>query len=96
MKFTAEQLEYLERNIDMDDLGIIEVRTNIQGIVWGDVGDVRGSVFGNVRRDVKGEVWGDVGDVLGHVLGDVIGNVKGDVEGDVLGAVRGTVDGKER
>ena len=37
MKFTAEQQAYLERNIEMNGLDIIKVRTRIKGDVKGDV-----------------------------------------------------------
>ena len=85
MKFTAEQQEYLERNIDMEGLDITKIGTSV-GIVHGDVD----SVFGNVRRDVKGAVWGNVG---GNVLGDVKRNVHGNVGGTVYGDVCGYVEG---
>jgi hypothetical protein len=45
MKFTAEQIEYLERVIEMDGLDIVVVRDHIQGDVFGYVGGVvRGDV----------------------------------------------------
>ena len=69
MKFTAEQIKYLENNIEMVGLDITEVKTHIKGGVWGNVG---GSVWGNVA----GYVWGYVGS---GVRGDVKGNVLGDV-----------------
>ena len=44
MKFTAEQIEYLERNIEMAGLRITHVDANIFGNVCGDVeGDVKGN-----------------------------------------------------
>ena len=45
MKFTAEQIEYLERTLIMKDLRITCV------------GD---DIFGDVLGDVKGIVWGQV------------------------------------
>ena len=81
MEFTGEQIEYLERVIDMDGLDITEVKTNIKGNVWG-------YVEGNILRSVEGNVLGSVlGDVKGDVLGDVKGNVLGDVWGEVFGDV---------
>ena len=62
MKFTAEQQAYLERNIDMDGLDIIEVDDDIYGDVLGDVyGYVIGNVLGYVRGDVRGTVAGKEG-----------------------------------
>ena len=57
MKFTAEQIEYLEYVIEMKDLRIICVDDGIFGNVYG---DVWGSVCGNVYGDVKRSVWGTV------------------------------------
>jgi len=58
MKFTAEQIEYLERVIDMDGLDITQVKTHIKGNVLGNVlGDVGGNVEGDVEGFVKGDVW---------------------------------------
>ena len=51
MKFTAEQIKYLENNIEMVGLNIIQVKAHIKGTVWGNVG---GSVLGNVNGPVKG------------------------------------------
>jgi len=82
MKFTAEQIQYLENNIEMVGLNIIRVKAHIKGGVWGNVGgSVWGYVRGNVWGDVKGSVEGDVG---GYVLGDVKGDVLGGVEVGVL------------
>jgi len=61
MKFTAEQIEYLERVIDMDGLDITQVKTHIKGNVLGNVlGDVGGNVEGDVEGFVEGFVWGTV------------------------------------
>ena len=57
MKFTAEQQEYLERNIEMEGLYITKVKYTIYGDVCG---HVRGNVGGNVWGDVGGNVWGTV------------------------------------
>ena len=87
MKFTAEQIEYLERVIEMQGLDITKVKTHIKG-------DVEGSVWGNLKGSVEGYVGGNVGsDVEGNVGGDVEGNVSGNVEGDVNGNVWGNVLG---
>ena len=58
MKFTAEQIEYLERVIKMNGLDIVMVKTHIKGSVFG---NVFGNVEGDVRGDVKGDVRGEVG-----------------------------------
>ena len=64
MKFTADQIEYLESVIEMDGLDIIKVKAHI----WG---NVDGNVYGDVEGDVRGDVWGDVeGDVGGTVDGE--------------------------
>ena len=55
MKFTAEQIKYLERVIDMEGLDITKVRAPIKGDVEGDVG---GDVWGYVEGDVLEGVWG--------------------------------------
>ena len=56
MKFTAEQIKYLERVIEMAGLRITCVDDNIFGSVKGDIlGNVLGEVFG----DVFGPVWGE-------------------------------------
>ena len=47
MKFTAEQIAYLERVIEMECLDITKVRASIYGPVCGDViGKVLGTVDG--------------------------------------------------
>ena len=75
MKFTAEQIQYLERNIEMDGLEIMRVGTNIKGNVCGSVyGDVEGSVGGSVYKDVEGTIGGDV---YRNVFGDIRGSVQG-------------------
>jgi len=48
MKATAEQIKYLENNIEMVDLDIIEVKAHIKGGVWGNVG---GFVWGTVKGE---------------------------------------------
>ena len=57
MKFTAEQIEYLEKMIIMKDLRITCVGDDIFGDV---IGDVLGSVEGSVRGNVEGYVGGTV------------------------------------
>ena len=49
MKLTAEQIEYLESNIEMEGLDITKVKANIKG-------DVRGNVSGSVYGDVSGSL----------------------------------------
>ena len=52
MKFTAEQIEYLERVIEMEGLRLVIIQDEV-----GDVrGDVRGTLLGNVWGDVRGDV----------------------------------------
>jgi len=53
MKFTVEQIKYLERTLLMKDLRIICV------------GD---DIFGDVLGDVKGDVWGSVEGVVGGTV----------------------------
>ena len=53
MKFTAEQIEYLENNIEMEGLEIIKVKDIIYGSVGGYVG---GNVYGGVLGYVEGTV----------------------------------------
>ena len=56
MKFTAEQIEYLERVIEMEGLRLVIIQDEV-GNVWGNVrGDVRGTLLGNVWGDVRGDV----------------------------------------
>ena len=98
MKFTAEQQEYLESNIEMDGLDITKVKGSIYGHVKGDVkgniGHVGGNIYGDVGGDLGGNVCGDVrGSVKGDVCGDVCGDIGGDVGGNVQGNVYGTVEG---
>ena len=51
MKFTAEQIAFLERVIEMDGLEITEVRMRIKG-------DVYCSVKGDVCGDIEGRcLW---------------------------------------
>ena len=58
MKFTTEQIEYLESAIVMEGLDITEVKTHIKGGVRGSVlGDVEGNVWGSVKGNVRGNVW---------------------------------------
>ena len=53
MKFTAQQLEYLENNIEMEGLEIIKVKD----IIYGSIGDyVGGNVYGGVLGYVEGTV----------------------------------------
>ena len=58
MKFTEEQIKYLERVIEMDDLDIMGVKDHI----WGNVdGYVSGHIWDNLRgehtiRNVFGEL----------------------------------------
>ena len=51
MKFTAEQIEYLERVIEMEGLRLVIIQDevgNVWGNVWGDVrGDARDSFLGS-------------------------------------------------
>jgi hypothetical protein len=61
-KFTKEQLEYLEANVEMceDRLGIsnilCDVMGNVSGYVYGDIE----SVLGDVNGDVDGHVYGTI------------------------------------
>ena len=54
MKFTAEQIEYLERVIEMEGLRLVIIQDEVvdtYGNVWGDVaGDVRDSFLGSSQR----------------------------------------------
>jgi len=52
-KFTAEQIEYLERGIETEDPDIIKVRGSFKGDIGG---EVKGYVYGNVWRGVEGDV----------------------------------------
>ena len=55
MKFTAEQIEFLEDNIDMVGLNVISVSNYIKVDVLGSVkGNVRGTIKGNLRGTIKG------------------------------------------
>tara|TARA_R110001606_G_scaffold5658_2_gene25832 strand:+ start:279 stop:542 length:264 start_codon:yes stop_codon:yes gene_type:complete len=74
-KFTKEQLEYLEANVDMCDyrLGIknilCDVTGNVGGYVYGDIEGYVGSVDGDIYGTVYGTVMGNVGDVFGTING---------------------------
>ena len=76
-KFTKEQQEYLESNVDMceDRLGI-----NV----------IRGDIYSYVGGNIHGNISGNVG---GTISGTIEGNVGGDVEGNIEGILWGTVDG---
>ena len=80
-KFTKEQLEYLETNVEMceDRLGINVIRGDIYSYVGG-------NIHGNISGNVGGIIYGDIS-------GNVGGNVLGDVEGNIEGILWGTVDG---
>ena len=58
MKFTAEQIAYLERVIEMEGLRLVIIQDEVVDI------------YGNVLGDIYGDVWGDVeGDVRDSFLG---------------------------
>ena len=84
--------------IDTDN-EIITAQGGFVGDITGTVnGDVYGELFGNVTGDVNGNVTGNLegyvtGDVLGNVTGNLEGTVTGDVYGDVTGDVLGNVTG---
>ena len=57
MKFTEEQIEYLESVIVMDGLDIMGVKDHI----WGNVeGYVTGHIWDNLRGDTLRNVFGEV------------------------------------
>tara|TARA_R110000796_G_scaffold93936_1_gene198605 strand:+ start:693 stop:869 length:177 start_codon:yes stop_codon:yes gene_type:complete len=57
MKFTAEQIEYLERVIELEGLDIVGVKDHI----WGNVdGYVTGHIGDNLRGDTLRNVFGEV------------------------------------
>ena len=61
MKFTAEQIKYLESNIEMVGLKIIQVKDTLYGDVKGHVkGTIYGDVFGDVKGYVLGGIWGPI------------------------------------
>ena len=68
-KFTAEQIEYLEKKIVFLDSENVKRGFSVEGSVEGNVeGSVRGYVGGNIWGSVKGYVWGDVwGNVEGSI-----------------------------
>ena len=68
MKFTAEQIEYLERNIEMAGLRIIKASHPIKV-------DVDGCIGGYLRGKIKG-------DISGYVEGDGLEGVWGTVKGE--------------
>jgi hypothetical protein len=80
-KFTADQIEYLKSRIVFLDAENVKRGFSV-------VGNVDGSVWGNVDGNVFGSVLGSIGGYVGgSVLGSIGGYVGGDVEGDVWGSV---------
>lgn len=71
-KFTEEQIEMLERVVDLteDGKGILHVRANVGGSVWG---SIEGTVWGYIEGNVDGYVGGYVG---GNVVGPILGSAK--------------------
>ena len=57
MKFTAEQIEYLERVIELEGLDIVGVKDHI----WGNVdGYVTGYIWDGLKGDTHRNVFGEV------------------------------------
>ena len=51
MKLTAEQIEYLESNIEMEGLRIMGASHSVKV-------DVHGCIAGYLRGTIRGNVWG--------------------------------------
>jgi len=57
MKFTAEQIEYLERVIELEGLDI----TGVKDHIWGNVdGYVTGYIWDGLKGDTHRNVFGEV------------------------------------